>query len=297
MGVEGCSVTVTPYIVIEPASPTPLLSLWKNEQYHAYNFIMLAMGQRIHPREVQATCPAAVRVLGDGKPYTEKLSIYFPAQPEPDSSLSRLQVLFFLKGILPDFERYLRVWFSKASTLKPVCDLFFGTLTNTTMYLGHKFLSLSQALETYHRRTKPAKYVADEEWEGTKATLAAAIPQSLAKEFRSSLKNKLNYLHEFSLRKRLKDVLEQCGTQVGVTVPDEKTFVEDVTNTRNYLTHYDKRLEGQAVKDGDLYALTETMRCLLEVCFLTEIGVEKATIQRIARGNARFQRYMQPVTE
>ena len=82
-----------------------------------------------------------------------------------------------------------------------------------------------------------------------------------------------------------------------MTVPDEKAFVEDVTNTRNYLTHYDKRLEEQAMKDGDLYALTETMRCLLEVCLLTEIGVDKTTIQRIARGNARFQRYIQPVAE
>ena len=202
-----------------------------------------------------------------------------------------------MKSILPEFERYLRAWFAKAAVLKPVCDLFFGTLTNTSMYLGHRFLSLSQALETYHRRTKPAKYVDDEEWEGTKAALAASIPQSLAKDFRSSLKNKLNYLHEFSLRKRLKDVLEQCGTQAGVTVPDEMAFVEDVANTRNYLTHYDKRLEEQAVKDRALFLLTEEMRCLLEVCFLTEIGMEKALIQRIARGNARFQQYVQIVTE
>ena len=81
MGVEGCSVTVTPYIVIEPSSPTPLLSLWKNEQYHAYNFVMLAMGQRIHARQVQATCPAAARLLAGGEPYTEQLSVYFRAGP------------------------------------------------------------------------------------------------------------------------------------------------------------------------------------------------------------------------
>lgn len=63
-------------------------------------------------------------------------------------------MFFTFRDIQEKFEIFLNNWFSKAKLLRPVYNLFFGLRYNPGGYLQYQFLTLVQALETYHRRTK-----------------------------------------------------------------------------------------------------------------------------------------------
>jgi hypothetical protein len=157
------------------------------------------------------------------------------------------------------------------------------------MYLQHEFLSLIQALESYHRRVDDGKYVSDDDYTQIYETLISAIPQELDNDFRESLEQKLKYHNEFSLRKRLKELLKKCGAVGNLLIHDNERFVEDVVTTRNFLTHYDKSIEMKAKTGQELYRLVQKMKFILEIGFLIELDMPVETIKALVSQNQRYQ--------
>jgi len=158
------------------------------------------------------------------------------------------------------------------------------------MYLQHKFLSLIQAIESYHRRVYGGKYLSDNDYIPTREALLKVVCQKINDDdFRKSLKEKLKYLSEFSLQKRLKEILKKCGDVINLLIQDNEEFIEDVKNTRNFLTHYDKNIERKAKSGKELYMLVQKMKFVLEICFLIELEMSVETIKALVSRNQRYQ--------
>ena len=155
------------------------------------------------------------------------------------------------------------------------------------MYLQHEFLSIIQAIESYHRRIHNGKYLSDIDYEKIYDTLVEAISKEVDKDLKESLKQKLKYHNEFSLRKRLKEILKKCGVVVNLSNQYPTEFVEDVVNTRNFLTHYDKSIEFKVKSGADLYQLVQKLKFILEICFLIELEIPKERIRSLASRNQR----------
>ena len=95
------------------------------------------------------------------------------------------------------------------------------------------------------------------------------------------------------MRKRLKNLTEDLsqGNLGIVFISSSKSraeFAGKVSDTRNYLTHYDpeKPLDISTRELGDL---VEKLSALLEVCLLWEIGFDFITIRKLT---AKHWRYM-----
>ena len=114
------------------------------------------------------------------------------------------------------------------------------------------------------------------------------MPSSLSSEFRNSLKQRFEYLAEFSLRKRLTELCAEYESVVGSIIGDTKTFVGLVVDNRNYLTHYDSRLR-ERCKVEDLHPLSQKMRCLIEAALLSEMGMDKSKIAAVFAGSGRYE--------
>jgi ApeA N-terminal domain 1 len=63
--------------------------------------------------------------------------------------------------------------------------------------------------------------------------------------------------------------------------------------TRNYFTHWNRRLEARAAKGAQLFALTEATKLLLEFTLLLNLGFTKTQIQQLVDRNQRMIRDMQ----
>jgi hypothetical protein len=105
------------------------------------------------------------------------------------------------------------------------------------------------------------------------------IPRNFNDDYKRRLEDGLRHLYQYSLRKRLKDLLEKISKNYSSELLKDykeakrrQSFSDLVTNTRNYLTHFDKKPEDKIAEGEELINVTEELKILLEVCLLKEIG-------------------------
>lgn len=270
------------FLEVRPSSPMEFDG-FLDTFYHLRNFITLGVGHPIHPVRMRAT----VSVELDEEHPLERphdVQVYYRVDRAgmAEKSLHPAEMLFNFPKIRPYFEQTLVNWFGKASILKPVYDLYFGTLYNPKLYLEGRFLSLAQAVETYHRRMIGGSYVTDAEYEQLKALLLGAITSfNMDSDAKNALMGKVQYLNELSLRRRVKELVVSFDKLVTRHIPNPSKFAGRVVDTRNYLTHYNPSLEPNAVRGENLYLLAEQLRLLLELCFLRELGLPNELMEEL----------------
>ena len=279
----------TMFIKIEPDKQIHFNEYQSNSCYHIQNFLSLAISKPVHPLIVKGKTKASKSESLNGEVLYNDIFIFYTMRDLFVSSkkLRPDDMLFSFSDISDNFEKCLKNWFTKSEVLRPVYDLYFGTLYNSQMYLQHEFLSIIQAIESYHRRIHNGKYLSDIDYEKIYDTLVEAISKEVDKDLKESLKQKLKYHNEFSLRKRLKEILKKCGVVVNLSNQYPTEFVEDVVNTRNFLTHYDKSIEFKVKSGADLYQLVQKLKFILEICFLIELEIPKERIRSLASRNQR----------
>jgi hypothetical protein len=155
-------------------------------------------------------------------------------------------------------------------------DFYFTTVHHKLSLPRVRFLTLAPSLEAYHRATQPGRYIDEEAYQkGLRKLLWDAIPkddQIIAKDFLESLATKLNYLHEFSLRKRLKELATKHRATLESLIGTPEAFSAAVADKRNQLTHASQENRGATDDFHTLLVLCDRMALLLEVCLLDEIG-------------------------
>ena len=210
--------------------------------------LTLLVGRPVYPSLVEA------RVCREGN---ARADVFFdggarkPGGGSASAALLSRESDFLLP--LPDVRRELPValenWFAKREGLAPVYDLFFGVFFGPEVSPEYQFLSLAQALETYHRRTRPeSRYLDEEEYQSRYEEIKEALPGTVRGPLRDRLKEMLRYGNEWSLRRRIK---EPPRHELPEGVIDERSngaFVgSDSGYTRNYLTHYTEELRTTGV--------------------------------------------------
>ena len=252
--------------------------------YQIQNFLSLGVWAPVHPLTIEGIAEA-----------NEKVEIFYELLDIPKTSKTLLpdNMLFTFKDISDRFDIFLRNWFGKADLLKPTYDLYFGTLYLPLMYREYHFLSLIQAIESFHRRRYGGEYLADEDYKEIHDVLVNAIPCGVKNDFKNSLENKLKYGNEFSLRKRLKEIFNEYQNEIpGLFIQNKGAFIKKVVDTRNYLTHYDKDLKERVASGIDIFHLTHELKMLLEICFLIELGFSSEEIKdRFSKILRRYRQY------
>jgi len=265
---------------------------YRKIMYHIRNFLSLGIMEPVYPLTTEGITEVN-KVVTNDKIYNTPVEIYYrlPNIPKAPKTLLSFEMLFTFEDISEKFENVLKNWFEKAEMLKPVYDLYFGTLYNPRMYLQHEFLSMIRAVEAYHRLKFEGKYLSDEDYEPIQERFKDIINKlSVEASFKEALKSKLKYGNEYSLRKRLKDLFVAYQEITQNFIKDEDNFINRVIDTRNYLTHYDKKL--RSIADGkDLYCITQKLKIILQTCLLYELGFDRKEIKSIFLRNRRYRDY------
>lgn len=255
------------------------------------NFLSFGLGRATRPVSITANNENAKYKLPDGKAIYQDIEIYYAVNDLPDISkdFRPFDMLFGLRDINAAFERCLNNWFSKETILRPVYDLYFATLNKNSMYLTHEFLNLVQALETYHRRVIGGHYIGDSDYAALQTALVSSIPGGIDADYRKSLTQKFRYLNEYSLRKRLHELLKRTDSVFKNIVKNGENFVDNVVSTRNYFTHFDSALESKILTGSALYWATRKLRALLEICLLVELGITTGEVEILFNRNEKLR--------
>lgn len=190
------------------------------------------------------------------------------------------------------FEWILKNWFEKSPLLSPVFNLYFALQYNDKMYVEHRFLNLIACLESYHRRRFDGKYLSDKNYDRFKELIKESLPKiddDNYQIFKTKFFNGLEYGNELSLRKRLKNIISDNMQIISHYIEDKDTFIEKVIDTRNYRTHFDKKIENFAISDFREYLnYNSKLKILVELCIFKELGFELDEIDVILKRNREY---------
>jgi hypothetical protein len=146
--------------------------------------------------------------------------------------------LLWYQSIENCFGSILREWFAFCGPYRPVWSVLVNSLWQPKQFLDSHFLSIIQALEGLHRRDNPGFYVPDDVYEKVGSALEKAIPAGTDNSLRQALKEKLKWGNEFSLRRRLRELVNSLPPQIVAPVCKP---VEDLPNeladARNAIAH------------------------------------------------------------
>jgi len=161
------------------------------------------------------------------------IEVFFQrSRPAKAHEVHAHQMPFNLADLDDQSTRLFSEWFESYSLLRPAYAAFFSTLFNDSSYIDAKFQAIMQAIESFHRRTRPGVYVAQEEYGKFYAALVDAIPKEVSPPLKERLKSALKYGNELSLRKRLKDLASELDEKTLQTIQIDQEFINEVVETR-----------------------------------------------------------------
>ena len=274
------------YIEIEPSKEKSFKEYLKII-YCIQNFLSLAVIEPVYPLIIEGKTEINKVVIEKGKIHYPPVSIFYqlPTIPDVSKKLMPNDMLFTFGDISKQFKFFLTNWVKNTERLESVYDLYFGTLYNPQMYLQYQFLSLIQAVESYHRRTMQ-NYELSENKHKEKIT---EILDTVPRRYKKWLEWKLKYSNEPILKQRLEDILQIYSEVLTGFINDKESFVNKTTITRNYLTHYDSNLKEKSARGEELYYLTQKLKGLIGVCLLKETGFDFSNIKNLISRSRKYQ--------
>jgi hypothetical protein len=113
-----------------------------------------------------------------------------------------------------------------------------------------------------------------EDYATVRHTIFKSIPKDLDTGHRESIKKKIEYGYEFSLRKRLAEMLKEMPDNlVTMICTDSKLFPNLIADTRNYFAHYTPELKEKAVLDTHrLYWFSQQLSIWCTAVLLLQMG-------------------------
>ena len=150
-------------------------------------------------------------------------------------------------------------------------------------YLEYQFLSYSQALESYLRKNEkyPDNYMEIDDYENIKNQMNDFIGELIKNDdHKNSLKNKIKFGNEISLRKRLKELTNDLKNYKSINKiidGNKNNFISEVVDARNYYTHYDDSSNFKK-NNEKLRILTFKLKILIELIILKELEFDKEFI-------------------
>jgi len=180
-------------------------------------------------------------------------------------------------------------WLSHDLGFQTVKNLFFYTLYSGDTGMTNTLLNLAHALESYHRCRVGGQYVDNETYETYRKKIVSGLPEEIPSDLKDALKGRIKYGNQFSLRKRLGDLLSSLEPNLRklVTTKDA-AFVNTVVAARNYNVHFDEEDEAHAVKGAGILYLNKRLELLLRILFLRELGFNDSEIQEMLEDKGRL---------
>ncbi|MBE6487085.1 MAG: hypothetical protein E7Z85_09625 [Methanosphaera stadtmanae] len=220
------------------------------------------------------------RVDDEFNPF-KKIEVFSKLFDKPLNEINTFNILIEFDEIA-DKQSIFKNWFKINDKYKPLIDIYFMNFTNESNP-EYELLSYTQALESYLRKDEKYidKYMEIEEYEKIKNQITEIIDNlKITEDHKNSLKNKIKFGNEISLRKRLKELINDLNDYEIITKlidGNKNKFISAVVDTRNYYTHYDE--SSNFKKDtGKLNILNFKLKILIELIILRELNFNKRFI-------------------
>jgi hypothetical protein len=286
-GIERMNIEQSVWLEVEIVEELELQTLFRQYISALQNFLTLATTKPNSIIELQVFSPLVYIERQNDERIETPIQVLFRQKYSKDLPHKLLipdDMLFALEDVFDDFEVVMENWLNIAQELDSVCNRFFGVQYTPRMYMQNEFLNIVQAVESYHRRRMKNEVQPRTEYKRRIETILSRVDTQDS----DWLKEVLAHSNEPRLEERLNELLEKVHAVVSPIIDDTAIFAKKVKDTRNYLTHFDKRLERKAARGAELYWLTRKLSYVLQACLLLEIGLSLDKCANLVHRNQSF---------
>ncbi len=277
---------------------------WKSyqrRQKELQQLLMLLSAGPLSLRSVEARPTPRPELI----PHDPVVRVFFNQKAQTDTSqLHRANMLFPIPDLQPHEAKVFRHWFSSAKRLKGIRDVFFGTLRVRPAFMDTRFFHLSQSLESFHRKAiqRSGKYLPRKEWRPILKKVKALVPDDLPLGITDAMRRALEWANDFSFPERLNALLGSLSPEtVDLVTNDPRRFVAAIKDTRNWLTHLERRADSKAFPSDDWSTACDSMELLLFILMLKHHRVPENRIRdrvvechRFSRSRYHFHEEKEP---
>ena len=281
-GTPSMDARITKKAYISLRSDTPRgLKHFRDLAYKLCNFLSLALDQSVSMQSIsvsnvheysnkESIQPLPISLFGQFAPRTERRLV-----------IGERKALLPFQSISNKLEQLVRDWLKAYEAYDPAFDLYFLTRSNETLTLEVKLILLLQGIETLHRKEDQGEPpMSEEEFADIRSSLLQVCPTGS----RKWLEGVLRHANEIKYRTRVQDMIRPIQHWLGNS-KSRKSFVNKVVDTRNYFTHYDKRIEDRVPGIRDLILLSYRLEALFQLHLLRLIGLSKQDVEFIVENN------------
>jgi hypothetical protein len=227
-----------------------------------------------------------------GKIQGNDVEVLIPENTETDIESHPHRMLFTLPDIESNFDEVISNWGRVTTEYQEIIDLYSAASYNPGMYPRNELQNYVHSLESYHRQKLGNEYMNPWVFEyflkdiqdvvkGNPSNVYPGASHPLREIYnmpdsmvQSLSDGALNYSNEYSLRKRLSEIVDMHRSILEGIPFSIVNKVGLVTDTRNYFAHYTEELQKKAVTSGpELQKLVWGVKQLIEVCLLDELGM------------------------
>lgn len=217
---------------------------------------------------------------------------YMPVySPKKQRTPHPMDVLLKLSDLSDNLEPVLARWFETSAQLRSIRVLYLSALYGDHPYVENKFLSMCQAAEVFHRRFRRGEYMDSNRYDSeVLPLLISRIPADLPEGLAEVMQQRFEYLNEFSLAKRLKELVAENREIVLEFVPDIKDALRAIVEARNQFTHFSPRNKRTDFSGGTILYYVDVLRMIVELSVLREVGVPSEILRKAAVESERYRR-------
>lgn len=281
--VAKVQISQTTYISLSLKNALSVEELF-NPFFILYRFLTFAYYDSPHILSIKLIHATIYNIIGESKiKYPLQVDLlysdnFFNKNYKKGSVLQKS--LFTYNQLHEHFPSMIKNWFSLYVKIGSAINLFNELLLKREHSIEIKFLSAIQAIETFHRNLYGGYDLSQSEHSDRLNSIYTHVPEKL----QTWLKSKLAFSNEISLRKRLMDLYSRIPTEVtSKLILDQKLFINEVLDARNYYTHYDPSLKNNIMSVEDISKAVEKLKILLVCLLLNELGLDDNNIIKIVQ--------------
>ncbi len=217
-----------------------------------------------HPSRIYGRTHASVDVFGRFG------NTHVPTRYPKNGSRIGISRFFF-----KNFGKLLKNWFTIYNSIESSVNTF-STSQTTSLHVESRFVLLMQSIESFHRCAFPedGTYMDPTEYGSLCQEIVEHFPSGISRSHRESLKKRIEYGNEYSLRRRMQIMLDSIPVNVlRALQPDAKKVSTMCVNNRNLFVH-----KGIPQDDGPdivtVHHQCNFIRFMYSVLILKQCGAE-----------------------
>jgi hypothetical protein len=254
-----------PSVAIEPAERKSL-QWFVDSAYRFENFFSLCLGTSVRLNTVELTGTADQNgwLLLPRKGKEEK----------PD-----LQA--WTRGDSSQLAAAVTAWLSTPEAFRPLENLIYGTIRHSSLFVETEFLSLAQALESFHRLTDNSRVVAPAFFKHALKALCRLISdQCGASPIAERFLDGIRHANDPSFKTRIHSLLSRMRSDHATRLLDDPaTFEQALRQTRNHFTHPGIARKSKVItRTKELFQFNQRLHALLRLLMLLSIGFSEDSI-------------------